>query len=106
MGRRRSGQRRRGRGTCRERECVVTELRSRNPSSPSGNVRVVTVEDAIIEARWRLDEFEQRYGVTSDRLAEAFTDAAGQLIRTGAFLQWTATLERWRTLTGLPATPP
>ena len=89
-----------------ERECVVTELRSRNPSSTTSNVRVVTIEEAITEARRRLDDFEQRYGVSSDRLAEAFTDPAGELVPTGAFLQWTATFERWHTLRGSPAPAP
>jgi hypothetical protein len=84
---------------------MVTELRSRNPSSTSSNVRVITIEEAVTEARRRLDDFEQRYGVSSDRLAEAFTDAAGELVPTGAFLQWAATFERWRTLSGSPAAP-
>jgi hypothetical protein len=85
---------------------MVTELRSRDPSSTSSNVRVVTIDEAVTEARRRLDDFEQRYGVSSDRLAEAFTDAAGELVETGAFLQWTATFERWRTLRGSPAAAP
>jgi hypothetical protein len=82
---------------------MVTELRSRSQSSTSSNVRVVTIEEAVAEARRRLDDFEQRYGVTSDRLAEAFTDATGQLVPTGAFLLWSATFERWRTLSRSPA---
>ncbi len=81
----------------------MTELRPRNPSSTWSNVRVVTIEEAITEARRRLDDFEQRYGVSSERLAEAFTDATGEVVRTGAFLQWAATFERWRTLSGQPA---
>lgn len=83
----------------------MTELRSRNPSSASSNVRVVTVEEAVAEARRRLDDFEQRYGVASERLAEAFTDASGRLVETGAYLQWTATYERWRQLSAPSPTP-
>ena len=82
---------------------MVTELRTRSPSSTSSNVRVVTIDEAVTDARRRLDDFEHRYGVPSDRLAEAFTDATGELIETGAFLLWTATFERWRTLSGSPA---
>jgi hypothetical protein len=85
---------------------MVTELRSRDPSSTASNVRVVTIDEAVTEARRRLDDFEQRYGVSSDRLAEAFTDATGELVETGAFLLWTATFERWRTLRGSPAAAP
>ena len=64
----------------------------------TGHVRLVTVEQAIAEAREKLDDYERRYGVSSDRLGEAFTDAAGRLRETGEYLQWVATLERWREL--------
>lgn len=50
-------------------------------------------------SRRLLDEFEWRYGVVSEHLAEAFTTASGQLVATGAYLRWEATLERWRQLT-------
>jgi hypothetical protein len=68
-----------------------------------GHVRLVTVEQAVAEAREKLDDYERRYGVTSDRLREAFTDAAGRLRETGEYLQWVATLERWRELSARAA---
>lgn len=66
------------------------------------NVRVVTLDQAIRDARTVLDDYECRYGVVSERLGEAFTDAAGRLHETGAYLQWKAMLERWRQLTTVP----
>jgi hypothetical protein len=66
------------------------------PTSP--NVRIVTLEEALVAARAELDEFERQYGVSSDRLAEAFTDEDGQLHETGQYVRWVDTLERWRDL--------
>lgn len=80
----------------------MTELRPRRARLGAGNVRVVTVEQAVRDARTVLDEYERRYGVTSERLAEAFTDAAGQLHETGAYLQWRTMLDRWRQLSTTP----
>jgi hypothetical protein len=65
----------------------------------SGTVRVVTLEQAIADARAELDAYERSYGVPSDRLAEAFVDATGALRETGQYVRWTSTLERWRSLT-------
>jgi hypothetical protein len=70
------------------------------PIPETGHVRLVTVEQAIVEARAKLDDYEQRYGVASERLREAFTDASGRVRETGEYLQWVAMLERWRALSG------
>jgi hypothetical protein len=78
----------------------MTELRP--GQLMDSNVRVVTLDQAIRDARAALDEYECRYGVVSDRLGEAFTDAAGRLHKTGAYLQWQTMLERWRQLTTAP----
>jgi hypothetical protein len=67
--------------------------------SGSGTVRVVTLDQAIAEARAELDSYERTYGVPSDRLAEAFVDATGELRETGQYVRWMSTLERWRALT-------
>ncbi len=48
--------------------------------------------------RATLDDFEQRYGVTSDRLADAFKASDGKLRETQDFLDWTHTYEAWRLL--------
>jgi hypothetical protein len=69
----------------------------------AGHVRLVTVQQAIAEARTELDEYERRYGVTSDRLQEAFTDGSGRLRQTGEYLRWAGMLERWRELTARAA---
>jgi hypothetical protein len=73
------------------------------PIPETGHVRLVTVEQAIAEARAKLDEYEQRYGVASEHLREAFTDASGRVRETGEYLQWVGMLERWRALTARPA---
>jgi hypothetical protein len=65
----------------------------------AGHVRLVTLQQAVTEARARLDDYERRYGVTSDRLHEAFTDGAGRVRETGEYLQWVEMLGRWRELT-------
>jgi hypothetical protein len=65
----------------------------------TGHVRLVTIAQAIEEARVKLDDYEQRYGVSSDRLREAFPDASGRVRETGEYLQWVTTLERWQQLT-------
>ncbi len=78
----------------------MTELRP--GQLMDGNVRVVTIDEAVRDARAALDEYERRYGVVSERRAEAFTDSAGRLHPTGAYLQWTSMLERWRQLTSAP----
>jgi hypothetical protein len=67
-------------------------------SVQTGHVRLVTVEQAVAEAREKLDDYERRYGVASERLGDAFTDASGRLRETGEYLQWLATFERWRQL--------
>jgi hypothetical protein len=82
----------------------MTELRPDRQLMTDSNVRVVTVEQAIRDARDVLDDYERRYGVASERLGDAFTDASGRIHETGAYLQWRATLERWRALT--VAAPP
>jgi hypothetical protein len=64
----------------------------------TGHVRLVTVEDAVVEARALLDDYEERYGVPSDRLRDAFRDANGRFRETGEYLQWVAVLERWQRL--------
>jgi hypothetical protein len=64
----------------------------------AGHVRLVTVEQAVDEARERLDDYERRYGVPSERLRDAFVDGDGRLRETGEYLQWLATLERWARL--------
>ncbi|WP_130648975.1 hypothetical protein [Egicoccus halophilus] len=64
-----------------------------------GHVRVVTLDQAAAEARERLDEYESRYDLPSERRAEAFTDAQGHLHQTGDYLLWTDTWQRWRALT-------
>jgi hypothetical protein len=64
----------------------------------SSTVRVVTIEQAVGDARNALDEFERRYGVASERLVEAFTDASGRVRKTGDYLRWLDTLERFRQL--------
>ncbi|MFA9444586.1 hypothetical protein [Egicoccus sp. AB-alg6-2] len=64
-----------------------------------GHVRVITLEQAAVEARELLDDFERRYGLPSDRRGEAFTDADGVLQRTGDYLLWSTTWERWHGLT-------
>jgi hypothetical protein len=76
---------------------------SARPIPETGHVRLVTVEQAIAEARAKLDDYEQRYGVASERLREAFTDASGRFRETGEYLQWVCMLERWRALTARPA---
>jgi hypothetical protein len=65
----------------------------------TGHVRLVSIAQAIEEARAKLDDYEQRYGVSSDRLHEAFTDASGRVRETGEYLQWVTMLERWQQLT-------
>jgi hypothetical protein len=65
----------------------------------SGHVRVVTLEQARSEARALLDDYEQRYGVSSERRHEAFTGADGTVQETGDYLLWTTTWERWQELT-------
>lgn len=65
----------------------------------AGHVRLVTVDQAIAEARVKLDDYEARYGVPSDRRHEAFVDGDGHLRETGEYLQWSATLERLEQLT-------
>jgi hypothetical protein len=69
----------------------------------SGTVRIVTLEQAIADARAELDAYERTYGVPSDRLAEAFVDATGVLRETGQYVRWMSTLERWRSLTSRAA---
>jgi hypothetical protein len=69
----------------------------------TGHVRLVTVEQAIAEAREKLDDYERRYGVSSERLGDAFTDASGRLRETGEYLQWHATFERWCALSARTA---
>lgn len=68
-----------------------------------GHVRVVTLDQAAAEARALLDDFEARYGLPSVERARAFTGADGELQRTGDYLLWSATFERWRELTGRTA---
>ncbi len=75
----------------------------RRGSSGSGTVRIVTLEQAIAEARAELDGYERSYAVPSDRLAEAFVDATGVFRQTGQYLRWVATLERWQALTARAA---
>lgn len=65
-----------------------------------GHVRVVTLGQAAAEARELLDDFEARYGLPSIERARAFTDDDGEVQRTGDYLLWSATFERWRELTG------
>jgi hypothetical protein len=65
----------------------------------TGHVRLLTIEQAIDEARAKLDDYERRYGVVSDQLREAFTDDSGRVRETGEYLQWVAMFERWRQLT-------
>ncbi|MFA9431773.1 hypothetical protein [Egicoccus sp. AB-alg2] len=60
-----------------------------------GHVRVVTLDQAAAEARELLDDYERRYGLPSERRAEAFTDASGRLHQTGDYLLWSATWQRW-----------
>lgn len=58
-------------------------MRSECPSRLKTELRFVTVKD--LQAR--LSEYEQRYGVPSDRLADAFT-VNGKLQETEDFLAW------------------
>jgi hypothetical protein len=76
----------------------MTGRASPRRTSGTGHVRLVTIEQALAEAREDLDDFERRYGVPSDRMEEAFTDAAGRLRETGDFLRWSDTLARWQQL--------
>ena len=48
------------------------------------------------ELRTRLSQFESRYGVPSERLADAFRDADGQLRETDDFLDWSQAYAAWR----------
>jgi hypothetical protein len=58
-------------------------MRSECPSRLKTELRFVTVKD--LQAR--LAEYEQRYGVPSDRLADAFVKD-GELQETEDFLTW------------------
>jgi hypothetical protein len=69
------------------------------PIPATGHVRLVTVPQAIDEARAKLDDLEQRYGVSSERLREAFVDASGRVRETGEYLLWLALYDRWQELT-------
>jgi hypothetical protein len=69
------------------------------PIPATGHVRLVTVQQAIDEARAKLDDLEHRYGVSSERLRDAFVDASGRVRETGEYLLWLALYDRWQELT-------
>jgi len=48
------------------------------------------------EVRARLDRFESRYGVPSERLADAFRDDGGELVETDDFAEWSMAWTIWR----------
>ena len=76
-------------------------MRSECPSRLKTELRFVTVKD--LQAR--LSEYEQRYGVPSDRLADAFiTD--GELQETEDFLAWSTLYAASQASTGKPKRKP
>jgi len=60
-------------------------MRSERPLRLKTELRFVTVKDL----QKRLAEYEERYGIPSDRLADAFT-ADGELQETDEFHAWSA----------------
>lgn len=57
--------------------------------------KVLTADDL----RSRLDNWEERYGVPSDRLWEAFRDDRGQIVETDDMRTWSADLAAYRICT-------
>jgi hypothetical protein len=72
-------------------------MRSEWPSRLKTEQRFVTVKDL----QKRLAEYEERYGVPSDRLVDAFT-ADGELQETGDFHAWSALYAAFQASTAKP----
>ncbi len=53
-----------------------------------------------VDVRAELDVWEGRYGVASDRLADAFADSTGNLAETDDFHAWSQTYDAWLRLNG------
>jgi DNA topoisomerase IB len=60
-------------------------------------IKRVTVTPGTL--RTGLDEFERRYQVKSERLAEAFRDERGALVETEDFHRWCSTYAAWELAT-------
>lgn len=60
-------------------------------------VKVSPVNAATL--RYRLDDFERRYLVKSERLVDAFRDERGRLIETPDFHRWCRTYSAWELAT-------
>ena len=52
------------------------------------------------DVRARLDEYENRYGVPSNRLAEAFRGADGELVESDDFHAWDELWTMWQQAVG------
>jgi hypothetical protein len=76
-------------------------MRSECPSRLRTEVRFVTVK----ELETQLAEYEQRYGVPSDRLAEAFT-SDGELRETEDFFTWSTLYAAFQASTAKPRSKP
>ena len=53
-----------------------------------------------VDVRAELDAWEARYGVPSDRLADAFMDSTGSLADTDDFHAWSQTYNGWLRVVG------
>lgn len=60
-------------------------------------LRRVAVSAATLRAR--LDDFERRYSVKSERLLDAFRDEQGELIETADFHRWYSDYTAWELAT-------
>ena len=62
---------------------------------PKTQPRVTRRRLSPADVRAELDAWEARYGVPSDRLADAFCDTAGRPVETDDFHAWSQTYDAW-----------
>ena len=67
---------------------------------PRTEPRVTRRRLFTVDMRAELDAWEARYGVPSDRLADAFRDSTGSLAETDDFHAWSQTYNGWLRVVG------
>jgi hypothetical protein len=70
------------------------------PKQSTLRVEVRSADAERARLRTELDRFEQRYGVSSSRLAEAFTGPSGLLEESDEFHAWDEAWTAYQILTG------
>lgn len=81
--------------TGRGRNLVAGGSSGRIGGVPKTQPRVTRRRLSPADVRSELDVWEARYGVPSDRLADAFCDTAGRLVETDDFHAWSQTYDTW-----------